>query len=310
MEKIDAVPSAVVQPTPTALPDAPPAEILVKDAGAWGTARNLVSDVPVTFSSETVKLRLRALSWGELNEIEEKNPMPQPPTKRVGRRDVIDERDPAYLQARGQAIMYRMIATLELCWSPIPGETKEAKAEWALHNVWREGDMLAIIQAIRRQSGDGKHEEAPQDAGLAVIRDVREWAKLTQRPKVFKLHRHNEILLFTVCGIPGERVRQIEVQTTPASPPLKAVRQPDGRLTGQEPDPENPEYVRQVGLLRRVRETLLLEASLGFTFPQEDPQGKLRWLEARPADEVEALLSYVRYTAADLFGRTIFGLSA
>jgi hypothetical protein len=246
---------------------------------------------------------VRALSHAEAFEINGKYPMPAD----LGPKATPAEKA-AHAEAVGMAKLSRWIAAVNLCWKPLPGETMEAQAAWAMKNLYRNDEIVSLYAAIRVLSGRNLLERNnPNNQNKIVVDDPARWAEITQKVYEFRVpHQNAPELVFKVKGMPAARVAEIEKLTEAPEPPIKPVRGPRGRVEGAQPDPRDPAYLQTLRALDVYRDLLILESALSFEIPGSTQAEKVSWIGRRPFDEVDQLRAFVCWRVANIQDRADF----
>ena len=280
-------------------------EVVVKAPEDWPEAVNVRGVVNIETPDGSAEFDVRALSHAESFEINGKYQMPAD----LGKNPTAAEKT-AYAEAVGQAKLSRWIATVNLCWRPLPGDTMEAQSAWVMKNLYRNDEILSLYAAIRMLSGRNLLDQNnPNNPKKVRVDDPAKWAEITQKVYEFRVpHQNGPELVFKVKGMPAARVAEIEKLTEAPEPPVKPVRGPRGRVEGAQPDPRDPVYLQTLRTLDVYRDLLILESALSFTIPGETQIEKIAWIGRRPFDEVDQLRAFVCWRVANIQERADFTL--
>lgn len=286
------------------LPEPPDVnEVIVKAPEDWPEAVDVRGIVNIEMPDGLMEFDVRALSHAEAFEINGKYPMPAD----LGPKATPAEKA-AHAEAVGMAKLSRWIAAVNLCWKPLPGETMEAQAAWAMKNLYRNDEIVSLYAAIRVLSGRNLLERNnPNNQNKIVVDDPARWAEITQKVYEFRVpHQNAPELVFKVKGMPAARVAEIEKLTEAPEPPIKPVRGPRGRVEGAQPDPRDPAYLQTLRALDVYRDLLILESALSFEIPGSTQAEKVSWIGRRPFDEVDQLRAFVCWRVANIQDRADF----
>ena len=281
-------------------------EIKVAKPEDWPAATEVRTTLTiVTLSGPPLAFNLRAMSAGELRELEASLPIPEAPVVRQARRGEEEQRDfqnPAFLEKLSSTHFSRWVVWLDKCWKPLPGNTQAEKIRWAEENLFRNGELTRIWQEARKLSGlgTGMAAASPVTETAAKEADPETWAKAGQGVRVgYKIHHETEWLVFDLAGLSQLKVNQVRDACRPPPPPMRPEMRKDP-ITGKrkpvpnsaEPDPTDPLYVQAVKEAELYENCLLLEAAM-FPFPGSTKQEKLAWLDQRPCYEMIALANFL-----------------
>ncbi|MFH1605163.1 MAG: hypothetical protein ABIH03_14810 [Pseudomonadota bacterium] len=292
------------KPQESLLPeDTEVAEVVVKAPEDWPEATDVRGSVSLDMPDGTAKFDVRALSHAEHNEIILKYPVPQMPGDKASPAEKT-----AWGEVAGMAKLSCWIAAVNACWKPLPGETVEAQAAWALNNLYRNDEILSLYAAIRVLSGRNLLEFNNPNSGKSIsVDDPSRWAEITQRVYEFRIpHPNSPTLVFKVKGLSAARVAEIDKLTEVPEPPIKPVRGPRGRVEGAQPDAKDPKYLQTVRSLDIYRDLLILESALSFEIPGATQAEKIAWIGRRPFDEVDQLRAFVCWRVANIQDRADF----
>lgn len=283
-------------------------EIDIKTPEQWPAANDVRGMANIEIACHQAQFDVRAVSQAEWNESVKLYPLPAAPMVRIGRLKRQNVNDPEYLERLGMAQLKRIVHVIELAWHEFEGESIDAKVAWVLKNICREIDPKALFLEIRRVSGFGLSEQNRElDEKKVSISSPSDWARLTKRDLKFRITHSDKVLVFTLRGIPGTRLKEINQECTPPKPPERPIRTPGStKITGSEPDFENPLYQDICQKLQAQRDMMILEESLGFKFPGATADERLAWLGARPCDEINEMRSFVEFVVAGLEERADF----
>ena len=277
-------------------------EIKVLTPNDWPAA----TEVRKTFVLDTqsaagsLAFNLRAISTVELRELEEQTPLPEAPVVGIGQSGVEDRdfSDSTFQAAWGAVHFSRWVMWLDKCWKPLPGTTQSEKVKWAEENLWRNGEIAVLFNAVRKLSGLGTGQPATSQKVAVIEADPETWAKASQAARLAYRIPHDDakqVLVFELTGLSQLKVNQIRETCQPPEPPMmperhKMTKKP---IPGTErPDRTDPGYQKALKESVYYENCLLLEASL-FPFPGSTREEKRAWLDQRPAFEVSALLAYL-----------------
>ena len=272
-------------------------EVAVSAPDAWPAATDVhtsftldtLSGVPLTFN-------LRAMSHGELLALETQLPIPEAPVVRTLRdgTEVRDEDSMAYQEQLAELHFSRWVMWIDKCWKPLPGATQTEKVKWVEANLWRNGELTALFNRLRKLSGLGTGTPCLSVTQTAQEADPENWAKASQAARfAYKIPHPDKVLVFDLAGLSQLRVNQIRDTCRPPEPPMmpeihKVTRKP---IPGTDrPDYTDPGYQQALKAAVFYENCMLLEAAL-FAFPGGTKEEKLAWLDQRPAYEVGALLA-------------------
>jgi hypothetical protein len=277
-------------------------EVVVKNPDDWPEAVNVRGIVSIDIPDGVANFDVRALSHSECNEINGKYPLPL-----LGERATPAEKT-ANAEGVGMAKLSRWISAVNLCWKPLPGETLEAQATWAMKNLYRNDEIVSLYAAIRILSGRNLLEQNNLGGAKPVtVDDPSKWAEITQRVYEFRIaHANAPVLVFKVKGLSAARVSEIEKLTEAPEPPIKPVRGTRGRVEGAQPDPQDPTYRKTLRSLEIYRDLLILESALSFEIPGSTQAEKVAWIGRRPFDEVDQLRAFVCWRVANIQERADF----
>jgi hypothetical protein len=248
----------------------------------------------------SLAFNLRAMSTGELRELETQLPLPEAPIVGIGASGVeqSDPDDPTFQAAYAAAHFGRWVMWIDKCWKPLPGATQGEKVKWAEENLWRNGEITTLFNAVRTLSGLGSGRAAMSSAAVVatVEADPETWAKASQVARLsYQIPHEKEVLIFEVAGLSKLRVNQIRETCQPPAPPMRPERHKLTKkpIPGTErPDYTDPGYQQALKDAAMCENCLLLEAAL-FPFPGGSREEKRQWLDLRPAYEVGALLGHL-----------------
>jgi len=257
--------------------------VSVKAAGDW--TPEVKGSFTLAIPGRKLTFKLRALTFGERMATESESPMPPAPT--------LSQDDPeyakvvdAYENAMAEAGFRRRVSTLDKCWSALPGETLSAKAAWAGEKLCRDGEILAVYDAIARLSGYGRCREIASTV-LDADASPDAWAEASAAPLTFEIERDGLLLHFSVHSLSRAAMKAIESATEPPVVPVVWRKDASGKPY-QKRDPNEPKYLEACHIQEERRRKLVLEKALGF---------ELKELDALPAWEVAALFDFCSNTA-------------
>jgi hypothetical protein len=292
-------------------------EVRVTKPEDWPAAADLHS----TFILDTLSdigimtFKLRAMSYGELRELEEQIPTPEAPVIREARAGVAEVRDYDNLEFQerlNKTLFVRWMMWIDKCWKPLPGATQGEKVQWAEANLWRNGEITKVFNELRKLSGMNTGKAAISNAVAAAEpkeADPEMWAKASQAARLsFKIPHGETVLVFDMVGLSQLKVNQISEMCRPPAPPMcpevhKMTHKP---IPGTEaPDYTDPGYQQALTDGSKYENCLLLEAAM-FTFPGATKEEKLKWLEARPCYEVISLRNHLAQNVMGYHARTDF----
>ena len=263
-------------------------------------------DIPTVTGHAT--FNIHALSERAYTRIAAALPMPEPPKRKMGRREVVDDADPAHLTRRADVEFQRAVSVVDDCWQTLPGADAAAKAAWVRGHLSRGGEFFRLHDAILGVSGFGSGVAERADTTCAIA-SPEAWEKASEAPVHFAFERAGTRLRFRLCGVSGARLKAIEAVTDPGPPPT--IPGPPSNIPGQHnapvPNADDPEYKARAARMIDIGNALLLEAALGVTLPGKDDGAKADWLAARPAGEVYGLLNFLRYEVLSYRSRADFG---
>lgn len=274
-------------------------EIKVAKPEDWPVATEVrTAFVLDNLSASSLSFNLRAMSYGELRQLEEQLPIPEAPVIKM--RGGIEERDIEnldYQEKLATTHFTRWITWIDKCWKPLPGANQNEKVKWAEENLWRNGEVTAIFNQLRKLSGLGTGQPVVSKAVVEIKEaDPETWAKASQATRLaYKIPHENAVLVFELCGLSQLKVNQIREMCRPPAPSMrpemhKITKKP---IPGTEvPDYSEPNYQQALKESTSYENCLLLEAAL-FPFPGGTKEEKLKWLSARPAFEVIALSNHL-----------------
>lgn len=287
------------------LPEPPEVnEVIVKAPEDWPEAVDVRGIVNIEMPDGVAAFDVRALSHAEAFEINSKYPMPA----ELGPKATPAEKT-THAESVGMAKLSRWIAAVNLCWKPLPGETMEAQAAWAMKNLYRNDEIVSLYAAIRVLSGRNllEHNNPTQAQNKVLVDDPAKWAEITQKIYEFRVpHQRAPELVFKVKGMSAARVAEIEKLTEAPEPPVKPVRGPRGRVEGAQADPKDPAYLQTLRALDIYRDLLILESALSFEIPGATQAEKVAWIGRRPFDEVDQLRAFVCWRVANIQERADF----
>lgn len=271
--------------------------VLIEKPEDWLEAKAIKGEVVVNTPRGAAKFQLRAISFGEWNEIQELCPEPEVPKRRRGMGEVPDPEDPDYQRAVMDNFFKQLVGAIDLSWQKLPGETLEEKEHWVRENMMKEGQVYALHGKIMELSGrgTGQPEDAPSTEP-AVLATPEDWSKLSQLPNYYSFARNGERRRFTIKSVSSVDMKAIDVKCDPGKPPIRPQPLPDGRRSIPMPSPNDPGYMRKKKHMLTLKQVLTLDASLSFQLPGTTPDEKQAWLNKRPAGEVQSLIVF---TSAD-----------
>jgi hypothetical protein len=255
----------------------------VKSAGDWSP--EVKGTFVLSIPGRKLTFKLRALTFGERMATEAGSPMPPTPTLSQDDPDYAKVMD-AYENAMAEAGFQWRVATLDLCWSALPGETLSAKSAWAGEKLCRDGEILSVYDAITRLSGYGRCREI---ASTIVDSDAspEAWADASAAPLTFEIEREGLLLHFAVHSLSRATMKSIESATEPPVIPIVWRKDASGKPY-QKRDANDPKYLEACRIQEERRRRLVLEKALGF---------EIKELDALPAWEVAALFDFCSNTA-------------
>jgi len=257
--------------------------VAVKGAGDW--TPEVKGTFVLSIPGRKLTFKIRALTFGERMATEAESPMPPQPTLSPDDSEYAKIMD-AYENAMAEAGFRRRVATLDKCWSPLPGETLSAKSAWAGEKLCREGEILAVYDAITRLSGYGRCREIAsliQDADASP--DA--WAEASAAPLTFEVERDAVLLHFSVHSLSRAAMKAIESATEAPTIPIVWKKDASGKPY-QKRDAGDPKYLEACRIQEERRRKMVLERALGFDVKE---------LDALPAWEVAALFDFCSNTA-------------
>lgn len=273
--------------------------VRMKKADDWFVAATVSEERAINTPNGPVKFKVRALSYGEYEAIRDATPDPKPP-ERKGANGVVEEdaQDPGYLRAMAESEYARYVAVADKCWSPIPGDTLQAKIAWA-QSLSRPSDFAGLYVQIMALSGVGTGQQEVLPVGAGLITSPEQWFESAKAPTQYVFKRAERQVVFEVRGISAARVKAIEAATDPGQPPMVKVARPGRHLPREpreieQPNTEDPTFKARARQMQRFQNTMLLEAAL-FDFPGGTIEEKAKWLDDRPAGEVMSLLRFLKY---------------
>jgi hypothetical protein len=287
-------------------------EIKVTKPEDWAVATEVRQDFTLDTLSAAGSLtfKLRAMSGAELRELEEQIPLPEAPVVKVhSGLDDRDFNDSDYQERLAVAHFSRWVMWIDKCWKTLPGNTQSEKVQWAEANLWRNGEITALFNALRRLSGLNTGKPAVSASVAVVEADPEMWAKASQAARIAYQIPHGEsVLVFDLAGISQLKVNQIREMCRPPAPPMRPEIHRMNRkpIPGTEkPDYTDPDYQQAVKESGIYENCMLLEAAL-FPFPGATKEEKRKWLDERPAYEVSALLKHLVDNVISYRDRTNF----
>lgn len=269
--------------------------INVTSAELWTAAADVRQEVSIKSVEGSFTFDVRALSYAEDQKIMKDYPNPEVPEVQRGRMVVRNYEDEKYLDACAEQRFKRMVASIDLCWDVIPGDSIDEKSKWAQENIWRGGDMKNLYSQIMAVSGFGAGAKKDEDCLGVKIKKASDWVKASRAPSVYKFTRGKAETHFNVTGIKGTTVKQIETSTNPGPAPLEFQTGPLGvdKKAPKIPNPKDPKYVQRCEELSEARRVLWLDEALGFKIPGDTMEDKVKWLGARPTGEVNELVGFL-----------------
>ena len=275
-------------------------EVKVTAPELWPAA----TEVRKTFMLDTLSatgslaFNLRAMSTGELRELEDQIPLPEAPVVGMNANGT-EQRDPndaKFQAAYASAHFARWVMWIDKCWKPLLGTTQAEKVKWAEEHLWRNGEITKLFNEIRALSGLGTGRPIVADPTTVTIEaDPETWAKQSQVRRAYQIPHEKEMLVFDLAGLSQLKVNQIREACQPPEPPMRPERHKMTKkpIPGSEkPDYSDPGYQAALKEAGMQENCLLLEAAL-FPFPGSTREEKRKWLDARPAFEVGALIGYL-----------------
>jgi len=154
--------------------------VLVEKPEDWLEATAVKGELTLTTPSGPVKLQLRAVSFGEWEEIQRMCPKPKPPLRRRGMFEEPDEKDPDYIREDIDNLFKQFVGALDASWKKLPGENLEDKVRWVRENI-KEGHIWELHGKIMELSGRNlgrADDENMTDPKL--LETPEEWAKISQ----------------------------------------------------------------------------------------------------------------------------------
>jgi len=267
--------------------------VLVEKPEDWLEATAVKGEVVINTPRGAAKFQLRAISFGEWNEIQQLCPEPEVPKRRRGMNEVPDPEDPDYQRAVMDNFFKQLVGAIDLSWQKLPGATLEDKERWVRENMMKEGQVYALHGKIMELSGRGTGQpENESSAEPMALASPEDWSKLSQMPNYYSFVRNGERRKFTVKSVSSMDMKAIEVKCDPGKPPIRPQPLPDGRRSIPMPSPNDPNYLAKKRRLLIIKQVLVLDASLSFKLFGTTPEEKLDWLNKRPAGEVQSLIMY------------------
>lgn len=275
-----------------------PAVIDVDAADKWPAASTITEQCIRQTVKGPIAFKLRAISVAEWDAIWAATPDPEPPTVTQHGVEKPNPEDKNHKRALADAAFARLVAIVDRCWQPLPGETLAAKVAWASEHLQRGGEIASVSDAIIDLSGfrRGGQEAEPTSTETPVeVGSPEEWAKSTEAGAVFTFAHGAQTLRFSLRGVSNAKIKSIETATEPGPPPLTGVSTSNipGRRSTPQPNPDDPGYRARCDGLRKIADALLIEAACGFVLPGKNDE-KAAWLCDRPMWEVHALLQFIR----------------
>jgi hypothetical protein len=285
------------------------AEVKVAKPEDWPAATEVKKAFTLQTLSGPMTFNLRALSLGELRELEAALPYPEAPLVR----GVPNGEDPAYQERLSGIEFARKAMWLDRCWKPLPGNTQPEKIDWAQKNISRPGELDALYEQMCRLSGASAvagpdrvfkdtmlnfrptgMEGERQPVTAATEADPATWAKATQTGRLSFKIPHDVPLVFSLAGLSQLKVNQIKDVCRPPAPPMRVQ---EHIIKGQRPGPPipdltDPTYVQSLKDAELAENCLTLEAAL-FELPGTTKEAKRQWLDSRPAYEVMSLVWFL-----------------
>jgi len=275
-------------------------ELVVAKPEDWPMATEVKSKTTLDTPNGPMIFNLRAISYGEQREIEDQNPLPEAPLKRVHGHEYRDSDDQSFKDTTEVVNFARRIAKIDKCWltkdgTGIPGATLVEKTKWAGANLYRSGEIAKLNYDIIILSGWGMGAPIPPEKKVAVEADPANWAKASQSRFGYRIKQGDRFLVFNLGSLSQLRINQIKDSCRPLPPPNKPKMHPATKRPipgSEEPDFFDVAYKQRVKNSEVHETTLQLEEAL-FKFPGNSVEEKALWLDARPAFEVMLLNAFL-----------------
>jgi len=260
----------------------------------WPEAQALKSRIVLSTGKRDLAFQVRAIAWDEYREMEDRIPLPEPPTAQVGGFETVKREDPKFQEEMGEVQFKRMVHIVDRCWKELPGSGLVEKCSWAEEHLWRDNQLVDLRYGIMHLSGfQAPIKEAVEAAELVEVSDPAAWAKETQAVTSYTFDRTSAKHVFKLRGIPRLKLNQISLATKQPEPPLRPKRGLAGTRGGLVPDASDARYKTAVRDVTEKRILLILEAALLFTLPGTIADEKLAWLRKRPAGDVVTLVNTI-----------------
>ncbi|MCW8133122.1 MAG: hypothetical protein KIS92_22445 [Planctomycetota bacterium] len=284
-----------------------PKTIKVDSPEAWPEAADLKGEITIRTPAGELRFPARAIAYADWLSLTDTYAQPKPPKKENASGLMVEDReDQEYIDKILLTAVKRRVALVDGCCFKIQGDTIDAKVAWVAENLCRDGDLPKLFEALLEFAGFGLADLNRARKKPVVVASPEDWAKQTAQVSEFRVTHGKDTLVFHLRGISGAKSKAIEAMTQPPKPPMKAARAADRRIVGERPDPDDPEYKKQLLRIAEQRALLILEAALPFKIPGETPDAKLEWLGKRPAGEVTEIQNFVQYDVANLRERSDF----
>lgn len=266
-----------------------PVLVTVNKPEDWPEAKDVKSTVEIETLNGIMEFDIRALSYGEDEELEERLHRPTAPEENAS----VAEKA-IYAEQLRDLWMARIVSIIDMCWQPLPGDNISDKIKWSAENFRRNGELEYLSNLILSLSGMNGGQIEPNVAAPKVKADPANWAKQSQARTNYLISRAGVTLAFPMVGLSQLKQNQIQAATRPPQPPERPKKHRlTGRVEGMEPNLNDPGYKKACTMVAEQRKVLQLEAALPFELPGADLNEKYAWLRKRPAYEIISLLGHL-----------------